>query len=67
MALIDTNYNRRGEIAMETKTHNHGRDCPVCGGLCKFTEFNSITSGEEIQAEIDRRRRIEEARKKLEE
>ena len=52
---------------METKTHNHGRDCPVCGGLCKFTEFNSITSGEESQAEIDRRRRIEEARKKLEE
>ncbi|HXG51774.1 MAG TPA: hypothetical protein VNN77_10255 [candidate division Zixibacteria bacterium] len=37
-------------------------------GLCGCTEFNSIASGEEmIQAEIERRRRIEEARKKLEE
>ena len=50
---------------METKTHTYGRDCPICGGLCKFTEFNSITSGEEIQAEIERRPRIEEAIKKL--
>ncbi len=50
---------------METQTHTRGRDCPVCGGLCKFVQVNSLTPYEEIQAAIERRRRIEEARKKL--
>jgi hypothetical protein len=50
---------------METQTHNRGRDGPLCGGLCKFGQVNSLTPYEEIQAEIERRRRIEEAKKRL--
>ena len=51
---------------METKTHTRGRDCPVCKGYCQLAQLNSASAPyEEIQAEIERRRRIEEARKKL--
>jgi hypothetical protein len=42
-------------------THNNGKDCPVCKGLCKFVRVNSLTPYEEIEAEILRQRRIKQA------
>ena len=40
-------------------THSHGRECPICRGMCVHTKINSITSYEELEAEILRRRRLE--------
>lgn len=41
----------------KTTVHSFNRECLVCKGFCKFAQVNSLTPYEEIQAEIERRKR----------
>jgi hypothetical protein len=41
-----------------SNTHTRSRECPACRGMCKFVQVNSLTPYEEIEAEMNRRRRM---------
>jgi hypothetical protein len=50
----------------QPKQHTYSaRECPICKGMCKLVQFNSLAPGEEIQQAIELQKKLAEARKKL--
>jgi len=53
-------------VTMEQPKHSYSaRACPVCKGMCKLVQFNSLAPGEEIQKAIAEQKRLAEQLKKL--
>jgi hypothetical protein len=51
---------------MEQPKHSYSaRACPICKGMCKLVQFNSLAPGEEIQKAIAEQKRLAERLKKL--
>jgi hypothetical protein len=52
---------------MERPKHSYSaRECPICKGVCKLVQFNSLAPGEEIQKAIAEQKRLADKRKELE-
>jgi hypothetical protein len=41
------------------------RECPICKGICKLVQFNSLAPGEEIQKAIAEQKRLGDKLKDL--
>jgi len=54
-------------LFMEQPTHTYSaRECPICKGICKLVQFNSLAPGEEIQKAIAEQKILADRLKKLE-
>lgn len=46
-------------VNMDQPKHSYSaRECPICKGMCKLVQFNSLAPGEEIQKAIEDRKRL---------
>jgi hypothetical protein len=44
---------------MDKPKHTYSaRECPVCKGMCKLVQFNSLAPGEEIQKAVAEQKRL---------